>query len=344
MLPRFCTACVRTARRAAPAAALAAARPAPRSFAAFAPSAPLYKKAAKAVQQDEFAEDFEEDTFDDDFDEVAPPAPSPAEAAGSGRAERYAQAFAEIERHLQLSQSLAGKVPPRSPRLVLRLVRSAEPAQLPDVLRLIAQWRSHGCTALTPETVELLVKRLAQLEDDNGRAAVEVLSNRTQYGVELPDRMSALYPLFAKISKPQAAAAAEAGADAVVEEAVAPKKGAYRPLSANPSDLAFVLFGLAELYLPAAARFDALALLATLSAALRGGELDSARVKALVAQVQQLGEDAIVEQAHGGQKLSKRWSEIVRMRAHSIAVAMQEKAHPEVEWFSHLAETLQSRK
>ncbi|GAA6049907.1 hypothetical protein JCM3770_007044 [Rhodotorula araucariae] len=288
--------------------------------------------------QPEFEEEFVEDEFDD-LEEVPSASTASTGAETLTRGARFAEAQAEVQAALKRAKQHGGRSHLPSPRLLNQLVRTSEPAQLADVLRLVAKWRAANLPAPGGETAALLVRRLAQLETDDGHAAVELLANRDLYGVDVPADLKALYSLFAKLSRPQSAAAEATEANAEAEADPAAATGAYRILSTNPVDLAFVLHGLAVQYAPGAAATDAVILLSTLAAAARTGELASARVGALVAQVQAAGEEALVRQAAAG-ALGARWRDIVRMRARVVAEKMREAGHPEVEWFAHLAESL----
>lgn len=361
MLSRVCTSCVRSARQLVRPAALPAARPAPRAFSAAAPGAPhlppllvelsrarartqrpeltleshtVFKKASKQVQE-EFDDEFVEEEFDDFEEDVgsSPSASAPADQTKS-RGALYAQALGNVQQALRRAKKHDGRSHLPSPSLVDHLVRAAEPSQLPEVLSLVAKWRSATLPALSASTAALLVKRLVQLEADQGQAAVEVLLNRDLFGVDVPADLEALYPVFAKVSRPQAAAAAE-GAKAAVVAAASP--GAYRFESRSPADVAFALHGLATQNAPTSAPHDALVSLSTLAAALRSGERSSPRVDDLVRRVVAVGEDELVRQARA---MSRRWRDIVRMRARVVAEAMREEQHGEVEWFAHLAESL----
>ncbi|GAA5921140.1 hypothetical protein JCM3775_004107 [Rhodotorula graminis] len=336
MLSRVCNSCVRSARQLVRPAALPAARPAPRAFSA---AAPVFKKASKQVQE-EFDDEFVEEEFDD-FEEDLASSPAASSPAGQtkDRSTLYAQAVGNVQQALRRAKKHDGRSFLPSTSLVDHLVRAAEPSQLPEVLSLVAKWRAASLPALPDSISALVVKRLVKLDADEGQAAVEVLLNRDQFGLDVPTDLAALYPVFAKISRPQAAAAAAEGAEA--SDAAAPvavaASGAYRFLSSSPADVAFALHGLARQNLPASAPNDALVGLSTLAAALRSGERSSARVDELVKRVVAVGEDELVRQARG---MSRRWRDIVRMRARVVAEAMREEGHGEVEWFAHLAESL----
>ena len=367
MLSRVCTSCVRSARQLVRPATLPAARPAPRAFSAAAPGAPhlppllaklsrartrtqrpeltpashaVLKKASKQAQE-EFDDEFVEEEFDDFEEDVgsSPSASAPADQTKS-RSALYAQALGNVQQALRRAKKHDGRSHLPSPSLVDHLVRAAEPSQLPEVLSFVAKWRSATLPALSTSTAALLVKRLVQLEADQGQAAVEVLLNRDLFGVDVPADLEALYPVFAKVSRPQAAAAAEgadAPADAPAPVVAAASPGAYRFESRSPADVAFALHGLATQNAPTSAPHDALVGLSTLAAALRSGERSSPRVDDLVRRVVAVGEDELVRQARA---MSRRWRDIVRMRARVVAEAMREEQHGEVEWFAHLAESL----
>ncbi|GAA5911280.1 hypothetical protein JCM8208_004317 [Rhodotorula glutinis] len=335
MLSRVCNSCVRSARQLVRPTALPAARSAPRAFSA---AAPALKKASKQVQE-EFDDEFVEEEFDD-FEEDSPSASSPASET-KDRGAQYAQALGNVQQALRRAKKHDGRSYLPSPSLVDHLVRTAEPSQLPEVLSLIAKWRAASLPALPNSIATLLVTRLVKLDVDQGQAAVEVLLNRDLFGVDVPVDLKALYPVFAKVSRPQAAAAA-AGEGAEASDAPAPvvaaaAPGAYQFLSSSPADVAFALHGLAAQHAPASAPYDALVGLSTLAAALRSGERSSPRVDELVKRVVAVGEDELVQQARG---MSRRWRDIVRMRARVVAEAMREEGHGEVEWFAHLAESL----
>ncbi|GAA5836947.1 hypothetical protein JCM9279_007712 [Rhodotorula babjevae] len=299
----------------------------------------VFKKASKQVQE-EFDDEFVEEEFDDFEDDAAssPSASAPADQTKS-RGALYAQALGSVQQALRRAKKHDGRSHLPSPSLVDHLVRAAEPSQLPEVLSLVAKWRAATLPALSSSTAALLVKRLVQLDADQGQAAVEVLLNRDLFGVDVPADLEALYPVFAKVSRPQAAAAegAEAPADAPAPVVAAASPSAYRFESRSPADVAFALHGLATQHAPTSAPHDALVGLSTLAAALRSGERSSARVDDLVRRVVAVGEDELVRQARG---LSRRWRDIVRMRARVVAEAMREEQHGEVEWFAHLAESL----
>ncbi|BGP51043.1 hypothetical protein JCM10450v2_006969 [Rhodotorula kratochvilovae] len=285
----------------------------------------FYKKAHKHAQP-EFEEEFIEDEFDDLEEVASSSAPAPG-AQGQTRAARFAQAQADVQAALKRAKQHGGRSHLPSTRLLNHLVRTSEPAQLPEVLRLVAKWRAASLPALGDETAALLLRRLAQLEADDGHAAVEVLANRDLYGVDVPADLKALYPVFSKLSRPPTTVEGEPATEAEADPAAA--TGAYRILSSNPADLAFVLHDLAAQHAPASAATDAVVLLSTLAAAVRAGELSTPRVGALVAEVQAAGEEALVRQAQS--ELGAKWRDIVRMRARVVAEKMREGAHAEVE-------------
>lgn len=301
----------------------------------------MFKKAHKQVQE-EFDDDFAEDEFDDIEEDLPSSSPSPSGSSGAqSREARYAQAVTDVQAALRRASRHDGRSRTPSPKVLDHLVRTSTPSQLPEVLALVAKWRAANLPAVPDHVAALLVTRL--VEADDGQAAVEVLLNRDLYGVDVPEDLKALYPVFAKVSHPQAAAAAAeetpAEGDAAVEAptAQAQGQGAYRFLSSKPADLAFALQGLATHYAPASAPSDALVGLSTLAAALRTGERSSPRVDALVQRVVKLGEDELVRQAR---EMPRRWRDIVRMRARVVAEVMRDEGHAEVEWFAHLAESL----
>ncbi|GAA5959175.1 hypothetical protein JCM21900_001416 [Sporobolomyces salmonicolor] len=328
---RICIACVRSARPAIRPTPLPRLTASPRSLHAFAPSAPLLKKHAKQ-RQDDFEEEFEEDVIDD-VDEPAPSSPLASGTAGSGtRAAKYAEKLSPVEEVLSLPAfRLAAQRP--SIRLLAAVLYSSSPADLPQTLEVVAKWRHKGLPVLNPRAVHVLVKRLSELPNEESAKAIEVLADRTKYGVEIV-HVRLLYPLFAKFSKPfpVIGAAAAEGEDA----APASEDAAALTQQAN---LCFDLLTLARKHTPTTTASDPFALLTTLAAALKAGEWDTPRVSELVAQVQRVGEEGLVQRAQEDFGKAKRT--IVRFRAMRIAELMREKRHGELEWFAHLAETLE---
>ncbi|GAA5879430.1 hypothetical protein JCM1840_007036 [Sporobolomyces johnsonii] len=334
---RICITCVRSARPALrPTAALPRLTPSPRSLHAFAPSAPLLKKQAKQ-RQDAFEEEFEEDVIDD-VDEPAPSL-SPSGPAGSGtrgdhrpRAEKYAEELSRVENILaQPTFSLASHRP--SIRLLTRLIWYTSPATLSQTLEIVAKWRHKGLPVLNEAAVTALINRLSELPNEERAKAVEVLADRTKYNIDIT-HVRFLHSLFAKFSQPVPVVAA-----AVAEGADAASASDDAAAFTQQANLCFDLLALARQHTPTTVATDPLALLTTLSAAFKAGEWDTPRVNELVAQVQRIGEAGLVQKMQKDMGKAKRT--IVRYRAMRIATLMREKGHGELEWFAHLAETLE---
>ncbi|GAA5886320.1 hypothetical protein JCM6882_001602 [Rhodosporidiobolus microsporus] len=334
---RVCSACVHSVRAAVRPTVPPHARPAARQLHT---SLPLLKKAGK--QQAQEFEEFEEDNFEDDVDaELEASAGTPIQT-GASRSERFDKFRAVVQKTLaQPDHKLTTKVP--SQRELANLFGQAAVDDLPEALELLARWRAKGLAPMSEKTVRLLAQRLSQVAElDGGAKGVEVFADRTTYGVDLPADLKGLYPLFAKLSRPQPApSAAPAAAEPVEgsEEAAVETPAAETPASSSPSasSLLFKLYDTAALHQSSATSSDALILLTTLSAAARSGDLSTPRAAALVAQIQKAGEDALVQQT---KRIGGKWRDVVRMRSRVVAQAMREQGHDEVEWFSHLAESI----
>ncbi|GAA5831978.1 hypothetical protein JCM11251_002770 [Rhodosporidiobolus azoricus] len=339
---RACSACVQSVRAAVRPTVLPAPRFAVRQLHS---TSPLLKKGGK--KQAEAFDEFEEDNFEDDVDaELEASAATPIKT-GASRSERFDKYRAVVQKTLATpDHTLKTTIP--SQRELANLVAQASVEELPEALELLARWRAKGLAPLSDKTVTLLAQRLAQVvEEDGGVKGVEVFADRTTYGVDLPSDLKGLYPLFAKLSRPQSAARSpapaaeaaepvEAAEEATPSETPSPAAGSS---SSSPSSLSFVskLYDTALLHQPTQTSTDALILLTTLSAFSRAGDFSSPLATQLVSQIQKTGEEALVQQARD---VGRKWRYIVRMRSRVVAEAMREKAHPEVEWFSHLAESL----
>ncbi|GAA6020850.1 hypothetical protein JCM8202_005467 [Rhodotorula sphaerocarpa] len=339
VLARVCTACVRTSRLLArPAPALAPVQPGPRAFSA---AAPALKKAGRSAQAFEEEDDFVEDEFEDDVDAVVEDLTAHAAQRGAQGADKraaiYEQALAAALKAVNApARQLRYRPAPES--TVAALVQAAGPQDLPRVVEVLQQWRQKDLPAPKGPTVQHLLKRFA--ESDRPQDAVDLLAARDRFRLNLPSNLSATYPLFHALSRPTPVVAAEAAAVTDAAEPAAPADSpATSPIAPPSSEAAFVLYDLLRLYHPEAAAGDSFVLLTTLAAALRNGEANTARVQAVLSQLQALGEDRVVEQVRSG--LSKRWQATMRMRARAIAYAMRDLDHAEFEWFAHLSETLQ---
>ncbi|GAA5873825.1 hypothetical protein JCM3774_000694 [Rhodotorula dairenensis] len=336
VLARICTTCVRSARGLARPVPLPSVCTAP--FSAFAPTAPVLKKAGKAahaVEEDEFVEDEFEDDVDSVTEQVGNEAPQRGLYGQDRRAALYEQA---------LGDALAAVAKPKhelkrrpAPEAILAsLVHSAAPQDLPRVVQVLHQWRQKDLHAPKEATVQHLLKRFS--ESERPEDGVALLAERDKYRLDVPAELKATYPLFHALSRPAKTSAAGEAAAASPEDSAEPSSSTGNPVP--PSDAAFVLYDLLELYHPGAASTDPFILLTTLASALRHGEKPStARVQSVVSHLQALGEDRIIEQVQ--RQLAKKWQATMRMRARAIAFAMRDLDHAEFEWFAHLAETLQ---
>ncbi|GAA5992203.1 hypothetical protein JCM10908_001818 [Rhodotorula pacifica] len=341
VISRVCTACVRSARLLVrPAAPSPAVRSAP--FSAFAPSAPVFKKAGKsaqAIEEDEFVED----EFEDDVDSVAEQlseAPRRGLAGQDRRAAIYEQALSDALKAVAKPKHELKRRP--APEAILAsLVHSAGPQDLPRVTEVLQHWRQKDLPAPKEATIQHLLKRFS--ESERPQDGVALLAQRDKYRMDVPANLKATYPLFHALSR--SAAAPSIAAAAVAEDGAEPSAEAEAtttpssPATPPPSDSAFVLYNLLELYNPGAVSSDSFILLTTLASALRNGESSTARVQTLLSQLQALGEEQIVQQVQ--RDLAKKWQATMRMRARAIAFAMRDLDHAEFEWFAHLAETLQ---
>ncbi|GAA5935202.1 hypothetical protein JCM10213_000676 [Rhodosporidiobolus nylandii] len=299
---------------------------------------PVNKKASKKAAAQEFEDEFEVEEFEDDG-EVAP-SPSAAVEAGSTRAERFQRFLFAANNTVSLpTHQLRSKAP--SQREIHNVLIQSSPEDLPAALEVIAKWRARGLQPMSEKTVALLARKLAAAAElDGGKTGVDVFTDRTRYGADVPADLSGLYGLFAKLSKPQVAAEAPAAVEPAAEGAEEAVESTPSSSSSSPSaaDLAYSLYSTSLLHRPAETASNALVLLSTLAALARAGEVSSSRSAQLISQVQAAGEDALVAQA---QALPRRWKDIVRMRSKAVADEMRTKEHAEVEWFAHLAESLQ---
>lgn len=215
----------------------------------------------------------------------------------------------------------------------------------------MAKWRTRGLEPLSPKNVALLARRLGDAaKEDGGAQGVEVLTNRTKFGVDLPTDLAPLYPLFASLSGPQPSSSTSSSA-IPVEGATEPAEAAEQEAltsadspsssvpSASPSavDRAFNLYSTVLLHQPSASS-NVVLLLSTLAAAARAGEVSRPRVAELISAAQAAGEDALVQQT---QTLPRKWRDLVRMRSRAVALALREKEGEESEFFAHLFERLQ---
>ncbi|GAA5868322.1 hypothetical protein JCM8547_002153, partial [Rhodosporidiobolus lusitaniae] len=306
-----------------------------------------FKKVSKAQQFEE--DDFVEDSFEDDVDAAQEFTPSSSTSSSSSphssdRATRYAKFLAVAQKTLrQPDHHLATHIP--SQRILVNLAQQSSVEDLPETLDVLAKWRARGLGPVGEKATTFLLKRLAQrAEEDGGVKAVEVISDRTKYGVDVPEDLKALYPLFQRLSRPQTApepaAAVTEPAEGEETAAAAPSEtpsSSPAPASSSNVDLIFSLYNTALLHHPTSASRDPLLLLSTLTAAARAGKLSSPRVSALVSATQKTGEDALVEQTR---QMGKKGRDLVRMRSRVVAQKMREEKHLEVEWFAHLAESL----
>ncbi|GAA5968448.1 hypothetical protein JCM11641_007641 [Rhodosporidiobolus odoratus] len=327
VVARTFAACARAVQTASRPALLPPKPPAVRQLHA---SAISLKKQSKNQAVQDFAEEFEEDEFDDD--EVPPPSSNPSSTANT-RSERYDTYLAAVRSTLKQSQHYHKTHHP-SQREIIRLVQQSSTETLPEVLEVVAKWRARGLQPISAKTAAVLARRLGEAaEQDGGKTGVEVLANRTKYGVDIPEDLQPLYGLLAKISRPQALeAVTEAPVVEESEEGAAPS-GDSSVSSSSPStaDLAYSLYTTALLHQPRAATSDSLVLLATLSALARNGELSSARASELVSVIQKEGEDAIVDHAT---KLPRKWKDVARMRSRVIAQEMRNEKYAEDECWS----------
>ncbi|GAA6023457.1 hypothetical protein JCM11491_000581 [Sporobolomyces phaffii] len=310
-LARSCTRCL-------PRPSTVVARAAGAGVRSLSVSSPAFKKhASKRFEEDEG--EFEED-FIDDVDLA--PADSPLGGGGSAtgtREQRHAEALARVQRITGLARYRLAAAPP-SPSLLTALLTHSTAATLGDTLASIEQWRNKSLPLLAPAAVRVLVQRLAQLDGPAALESAAVLADRAKYGVEVDD-VKTLYPLFARLSRPTA---------------VAPD---VDPRLERQTATLVDLLTLARQHAPASTAADAFAHVATLASALQSSRTPTTPgIERLVAHVEQLGEDFILQEA--ANRLSKRERLVLRFRAMRVTDELRKKQHAEVEWFAHLTERL----
>ncbi|GAA6009702.1 hypothetical protein JCM10207_004161 [Rhodosporidiobolus poonsookiae] len=296
----------------------------------------LYKKKPSKAAAD-LADEFEEDNFEDDVDFVEA-SPSPSAPTGASRQQHFEAALSAVNATLARSSHYLKAHAP-SQRHLVNLLAQTDAAQLPVALDALARWRKRGLVTLSGDTVALLAKRLSESDAVEAKEAVEVLVDRTTYGVDLPAELEAVHPLFTTLSRPQTVA--EPAAPAAVaegEEAPAAVEAAASP-SPSAANLLYSLYTTARLHRPSETATDPVILLTTLSAFARTSTLSSPRGAELVRAVQAAGEDALVDRVRA---LGKRAKETVRMRSRVVALAMRDQGHQETEWFAHFAESVHS--
>ncbi|GAA5883074.1 hypothetical protein JCM16303_006077 [Sporobolomyces ruberrimus] len=320
---RSCSTCVRSTRGySAPRVAVLRGV---RSFSAFSPSSPAFKKQSKQ-EAAEFEDDFEEDFIDDVDAPLEQVESTPRTGGGVGREQRHADVLARVQRITSLpSFRLASNSPSTS--ILTNLLTHSSPETLGQSLESIEQWRKKNLPLLADEAVQLLVKRLADSKGEESLNAVRILADRSKYGVEIKD-IKTLYPLFAKFSAPRPVAAPSAGEEPPSDPRLA---------LTQQASLCFELLTLSEQHTPSTTASDSFAHLSTLSIALQSAKTPSSpRIESLIAHLESLGEDYILQEAK--QNLSKKYLEVMRWRAMRTADLMRSKQHGEVEWFAHLAE------
>lgn len=293
-LTRSCLSCVRNSLRPTLSNSLSRplqALPSPRHLHAFAPTpsrtlprpsllpvqelnlthAVLKKRSHNAAAAEEaFDEEFEEDLIEeeDDLADPLPSSPSDTLTRPERRLRDWNSANRRITSLVAQSQfALRSSLP--SPRLLASLIRVADPSRLEPSIDLLAAWRRKNLPV--PHAVlGLLLDRLefAKLP----LRALDILKDRTTYGLEIEEVREADYLFFALAKKTE-------GLEGEEEK---------RALLEAPHTLR----ALVALSCPAD-KADPVGLITALSIAVQGSDKNVARVAALEKELKALGGDKL---------------------------------------------------
>ncbi|BGP34782.1 hypothetical protein JCM10296v2_006604 [Rhodotorula toruloides] len=324
-LTRVCTACVRTVRQATAHSQPRPTLPTPRAFSALAPTTPVYAEKAKKAETLPAEDDqFVEDEFEDELDGSVGEEPG---EAGKPTKDAKEVKYGDAQRQLQRAFRLKGRelrASPPSTRILENLANNAEPHQYTQVQDAIRKWHERNFLKPNSRLPEVVASRFGR----GGAAvkAVDMLANRNIYRMDAPS-LNNLYPVFRGLARAQPNAS-ETPAQAGFDSAASP---------AEIVNAAFTLHTLTLVYHPEANK-NPLVDAFVLATALKNGEADSPRVKAMIQRIVERHERLTV--AYTENKLPRKWAAALADQMRDIAVALVERKHADCEFFAHLAERL----